>query len=112
MTVRDTDKNVVARVVITNGQGAYSAPLLLAGRYDLTVEAAGFKKFIRNNIELNVNDRLTVDVRLEVGRVEEEVMVETAPLQVELQTATQAGLISGREVRELPLNNRNIGANV
>src|SRR2546428_14146052 len=42
VTIRDTDKNVVARVVTTNGEGAYSAPLLLAGRYDLTVEAQGF----------------------------------------------------------------------
>jgi len=107
VTIRDTDKNVVVRVVTTDGEGAYSAPLLLAGRYDLTVEAQGFKKFVRNNIELNVNDRLTVDPRLEVGRVEEQVVVETSPLEVELQTATQAGLISGREIRELPLNNRN-----
>lgn len=107
VTIKDADKNVVARTVTTNGEGAYSAPLLLTGRYDLTIEVKGFKKFIRNNIELNVNDRLTVDARLEVGRVEEEVVVETSPLEVELQTATQAGLISGREVRELPLNNRN-----
>jgi hypothetical protein len=81
--------------------------LLLAGRYSLTVEANGFKKFVRNNIEVNVNDRLTVDASLEVGKVEEEVVVETAPQEVELQTATQSGLISGREIRELPLNNRN-----
>lgn len=107
VTIRDTDKNVVARVVTTDGEGAYTAPLLLAGRYDLTVEAQGFKKFVRNNIELNVNDRLTVDARLEVGRVEEQVVVETSPLEVELQTATQSGLVTGKEIRELPLNNRN-----
>ncbi len=105
--IRDTDKNVVARVLTTNGEGVYSATLLLAGRYDLTIEARGFKKFIRNNIELNVNDRLTVDAKLDVGRVEEEVVVETSSVEVEMQTATQSGLVTGREVRELPLNNRN-----
>jgi len=63
--VRDTDKNVVVRTVTTNSQGAYTAPLLLAGHYSLTVEASGFKKFIKNNIEVNVNDRLTVDASLE-----------------------------------------------
>jgi hypothetical protein len=107
VTIRDIDKNVVVRTVTTNDEGVYSAPLLLAGRYSLSVEASGFKKFVRNNIEVNVNDRLTVDASLEVGRVEEEVVIETSPLQVELQTATQGGLVSGREIRELPLNNRN-----
>ncbi|HEY7181880.1 MAG TPA: carboxypeptidase regulatory-like domain-containing protein [Blastocatellia bacterium] len=107
VTIRDTDKNVVVRTVTTNSQGVYSAPLLLAGHYSLSVEASGFKKFIRNNIEVNVNDRLTVDASLEVGKVEEEVVIETAPLEVELQTATQGGLVTGKEIRELPLNNRN-----
>src|SRR5262245_5664906 len=107
VTIRDIDKNVVVRTVITNSEGVYSAPLILAGRYSLTVEANGFKKFVRNNIEVNVNDRLTVDASLEVGKVEEEVVIETAPLEVELQSATQGGLVTGREIRELPLNNRN-----
>jgi hypothetical protein len=107
VTIKDADKNVVVRTVVTNDDGAYSAPLLLVGRYSLTVEASGFKKFVRNNIEVNVNDRLTVDANLEVGKVEEEVVVETAALEVELQTATQGGLVSGKEIRELPLNNRN-----
>src|SRR5688572_15923173 len=103
VTIKDAEKNIVVRTVVTNDDGAYSAPLILAGRYSLTVEANGFKKFVRTNIEVNVNDRLTVDASLEVGKVEEEVVVETAPLEVELQTATQSGLISGREIRELPL---------
>jgi len=107
VTIKNTDKNVVVRTVITNGEGAYSAPLLLTGHYAVTIEAPNFKKFSRTNIELNVNDRLTVDATLEVGQVTEVVEVGSSPLQVELQTATQSGLISGAEVRELPLNNRN-----
>ena len=56
---------------------ALHGPAALAGRYDLTVEAQG-QEIRRSNIELNVNDRLTVDARLEVGRVEEQVVVETS----------------------------------
>jgi len=107
VTIKDTDKNVTVRTLTTNSEGAYSAPLLLVGRYDVTIEAQNFKRFTRNNVELNVNDRLTVDATLEVGQVTEVVIVETSPLEVELQTATQTGLITGREVRELPLNTRN-----
>ncbi|MBO0858826.1 MAG: carboxypeptidase regulatory-like domain-containing protein, partial [Chloracidobacterium sp.] len=107
VTIKDTDKNVVVRTVTTNSEGAYSAPLLPVGHYSVTVEASNFKKFSRTNIELNVDARLTVDATLEVGQVTELVQVESGALQVELQTATQSGLISGAEVRELPLNNRN-----
>ncbi|MBO0722956.1 MAG: carboxypeptidase regulatory-like domain-containing protein, partial [Blastocatellia bacterium] len=107
VTITDTDKKIVVRTVTTNSEGAYSAPLLPVGHYSITIEASGFKKFTRSNIELNVNDRLTVDSALEVGQMTEVVQVDSSPLQVELQTATQSGLITGAEVRELPLNNRN-----
>jgi hypothetical protein len=105
--VRDLTKDVVARTLTTNEEGAYSAPLLLAGRYSVTVEATGFKKYTQTDIQLNVNDRLTVDVALEAGAITEEVHVEAGATQVELQTATAGSLVSNVEVRELPLNNRN-----
>jgi hypothetical protein len=107
VTIRNTGTNVVVRSLTTNGEGAYSAPLLPIGHYAVTVEAPSFKKLTKTGIEVNVNDRLTVDMTLDVGAVTEEVNVEAAPLQVELQTATQTGLISGAQVSELPLNNRN-----
>src|SRR5262249_33743194 len=39
VTIKDTDKNVIARTVSANSTGAYSAPLLLAGHYQVTIEA-------------------------------------------------------------------------
>ncbi|HJQ26828.1 MAG TPA: carboxypeptidase regulatory-like domain-containing protein [Blastocatellia bacterium] len=107
VTVRETTKNIVARTLTTNEEGAYSAPLLQAGTYSVTVEATGFKKYTKTDIQLNVNDRLSVDVALEAGAITEEVHVEAGATQVELQTATAGSLVSNIEVRELPLNNRN-----
>jgi hypothetical protein len=107
VTITDINKNIVVRTVTTDSNGAYSVPLLLIGHYTATIESPNFKKFSRTNIELNVNDRLTLDAILEVGQVTEVVQVESSAVQVELQTATQSGLITGAEVRELPLNNRN-----
>lgn len=107
VTIRNTDKNVVARTVNSNEEGSYSAPFLLAGHYSVTVEAAGFKKFVKTDIELNVNSRIAVDATLEAGAVNEEVTVAAGAVQIETQTATAAGLVSKIEVRELPLNNRN-----
>ncbi len=107
VTITSTDRNIVVRSVTTNDDGAYSAPFLPIGHYAVAVEATGFKKSARTDIELNVNDRLTIDATLEVGATSETIEVQAQAVQVELQTATAAGLISNTEVRELPLNNRN-----
>lgn len=108
-TVRltNTDTNVVVRTVTTESNGDYSAPLLPIGHYTVAVEAPGFKKAVQTGIELNVNSKLTISPTLELGQAQETVTVEASPLQVELQSATASGLISGTQIRELSLNNRN-----
>lgn len=107
VTIKNLDKNVVARTINANDEGSYSAPFLLAGHYSVTVEAAGFKKYVKTDIELNVNDRIAIDATLEAGAVSEEVVVTAGAFQIETQTATASGLVSNVEVSELPLNNRN-----
>jgi hypothetical protein len=107
VTITNTDQNVVARTVTTDENGSYSAPLLPLGHYSISAEASQFKTSTVSGIELHVNDKLTVDVTLQVGSTSQTVTVEAAPVQVDLQTATAAGLISGTQIRELALNTRN-----
>jgi Carboxypeptidase regulatory-like domain len=107
VTVTNTDRNQVLRTITTNNSGEYVAPLLPVGHYTVAVDAPGFKKFTQTAIELNVNDRLTINAPLQTGNATETVNVEADPLQVNLQSAAQEGLISGTQVRQLPLNNRN-----
>src|SRR5215470_9772819 len=73
ITVTNTDRNAVVRTMASDGSGNYSAPLLPVGHYSIAVEAKGFKKSVRQNIELNVNDKLTINFPLEVGDVLQEV---------------------------------------
>src|SRR5215831_3704248 len=107
VSITNTDTGVVVRKVKTDNNGDYSAPLLPIGHYSVIVEAQGFKKSTEQNIQLNVNDKLTVNVTLQVGATAENVVVEANPLQVELQSATATGLINGVQIRELALNTRN-----
>src|SRR6266581_1901839 len=107
VTITNMDRNLVLRTVETNSAGEYVAPFLPVGRYSVSVEIKGFKKFVKNDIELNVSDRLTVDAALQPGAVTETISVEADPLQVNLQNVAVEGLLSGTQVRELPLNNRN-----
>ena len=107
VTVTNTDKNVVIRTTTTGSEGDFVASLLPIGHYSVAVEANGFKKSVQTNIELHVNDKLTLIFTMEVGNISQEVTVEASPLQVELQSPTSSGLISGVQIRQLSLNNRN-----
>ena len=107
ITIKSLDKNVVLRTVTTEPNGQYLAAYLPVGSYEVVAEAPNFKKSVYSKIALNVADKLTINLTLEVGSVSETVAVEANPLQVELQSVTAAGLVNPIEVRELPLNARN-----
>jgi hypothetical protein len=107
VTITNADRNTVVRTVTTDGNGEYTAPLLPAGNYTITAEAAGFKKVTQSGIVLNVNDKERVNFALEVGAVTESVNVEADALHVDTLSVTPTGLITGTQVRELSLGTRN-----
>ncbi len=108
VTISDPSKgNVVLRTLATNDEGAFSAPNLQSSVYQITVEAANFKKTVKSDIKLNVGQRRTVDVTLEAGNISETVTVQADAVAVDLTTPTAGTTISGDQVRELSINNRN-----
>jgi hypothetical protein len=107
VTITDSAQKVVARTIVTDDEGQFSAPNLPSANYDVAVEAPNFKKHIESKVKVDVGQRRTVDVALEAGNIAEVVTVEAAPLAVQLTTPTAATVISGDQVRELSLNNRN-----
>ena len=101
VTVQNIETNVTATAT-TNEQGAFTFPLLLPGKYKLTATAANFKTAVRENILLNVDDRLTIDVQLEIGLTTEvNVVADTEVL--EQGSVTTGTLVTQRQVEELPL---------
>ena len=94
------------RTVQSDDNGSYTFTLIQPGIYDLSVKAGGFKEYLSKGLELNVNDRKTINIPLETGAVTESVTVTTeAPL---IQTTPTVGdVVENRRVVELPLNNRN-----
>src|SRR5713226_9136418 len=107
VTITNSDQQVVVRTLTTDERGQYAAPLLAVGHYSVTVEIAGFKKVTQNGLVLNVSDKLAANFTLEVGTVSESVNVEANALQVDTQSATATGVISGLQLRELSLNSHN-----
>ncbi|MEK7409534.1 MAG: TonB-dependent receptor [Acidobacteriota bacterium] len=91
----------------TDNSGNYTAPFLRPGAYTITVEAAGFKKFTREAVVVNVGQAATVDVVLEVGAVTEQVTVTAAAPLLETVKSDRGGVVDRQRVHELPLNARN-----
>ncbi|HEY3581466.1 MAG TPA: carboxypeptidase regulatory-like domain-containing protein, partial [Pyrinomonadaceae bacterium] len=94
------------RTVESNDNGQYTLTLIQPGTYDLSVKAQGFKEYLSKGLELNVNDRKTINIPLETGAVSESVTV-TAEAPLIQTTPTVGDVVENRRVVELPLNNRN-----
>lgn len=94
------------RTAVSNDTGSYTVTQIQPGIYDISVKAQGFKEYLSRGIELNVNDRKTINIGLETGAITESITVTAeAPL---LQTSPTVGdVVENRRVVELPLNNRN-----
>ena len=91
----------------TNASGEYVAGPLRIGQYTVTVEKAGFKKAVAGPVPLNVQDRLPVDVTLQVGTISETMTVTTMTPQLETETSELGNVVSGKTATTLPLNGRN-----
>jgi carboxypeptidase family protein len=87
--------------------GVYTIPFLPIGVYVLTVESAGFKKLISNEIKLEVNQTARVDLQLQVGGVNEIVNVQGVAPVLQTENVTVGQVISGNTINSLPLNGRN-----
>jgi hypothetical protein len=92
----------------SNSAGRYVIEFLLPGRYTLTVEKPGFKKFVRAGLKLESADRLAVNVALEVGEITQSVTVTGELPLLETETASRAGTIENRVLENVPTNGRNL----
>jgi len=91
----------------TSESGVYTFAQLPIGVYDLRVKQAGFKEFISKNVEVHTSTVTEANVQLTVGAVTETMTVEAADVQVQTTTAEVGEVVSGTQVRELPLNGEN-----
>ena len=87
----------------TNDSGSFEIPYLISGVYTITVEAAGFKKAVRERVQLRVGDRITLDFSLSLGDVAESVQVTGETPLLDTSTASIGLVMDQRRVQELPV---------
>src|SRR5688500_18328416 len=97
----------LVRTSTTNESGIFFIPDLPVGRYSVSAELAAFKVASRTGVMLRVADEFSLDFILQPGDVKEVVTVEATSTPVKLVGGDVSGVITGEQVRELPLNGRN-----
>ena len=109
IAITNLDTNTVTRAT-SNASGEYTAGGLPVGRYTVAAEVSGFKKAQEANIPLNVGDRRTVDIKLEIGSTSESVVVQADAVQVQSESGEVSDVITGQQVTQLATNGRSLYA--
>src|ERR1700681_2402004 len=105
VTVTNVDTNR-QRVIVSNGNGVYTAPSLAPGEYRIDVELSGFKPVRREGLHLSTGEKARIDFDLAVGGVREQVTVTADAPILRAETASLGTVVEHEQVVQLPLNGR------
>jgi Carboxypeptidase regulatory-like domain/TonB-dependent Receptor Plug Domain len=104
--VKNTGSGVQFETV-TNTDGLFSVPALPAGSYSVTVSLTGFKTAVINDLRMAIGTPISVKATLEVGNLEETIVVSSSSDIVNTQTATIASTLNVDQINKMPMPTRN-----
>src|SRR5258705_5610922 len=109
VTVTITEVNTnISYSAVTNTSGNYVFSNLKDGKYRVSAELSGFKRAVRDGVDVPVNATPRVDLKMEVGAVEESVTVVGASPLLQTDRADTSRIIESVHLAEVPLGfNRN-----
>lgn len=91
----------------SDASGNYRFVNLVPATYKVEASAAGYKRFSRSQVPVQVDSTIRVDVTLEVGAVSETVEVTTQAPLLQTDSGSLGGQVEGKQVEQMPLNGRN-----
>jgi hypothetical protein len=109
VTVTATEvQTSISRTTVSNEAGHYTFSSLPNGRYAVSAELQGFKKVIRQNVEVEVNTTIRVDMALEVGAMSESVTVAAETPLLQTDRTDTGRILDSKFISDMPLSfNRN-----
>jgi Carboxypeptidase regulatory-like domain len=96
------------RDVQSGASGEYIFVEVPVGNYEIDVTQAGFKKYVRKGIALDLNEVISVDITLQLGSSAESVEVTGAPPVVDTSSTQLGAVVNERASTQLPLNQRDV----
>src|SRR3954464_5835171 len=106
VTVIDEATNAT-RPTTTKSGGEFTVPNLDPGTYSVKVSGTGFAEFVEKRVEVHVSSISRVDAKLQVSTTKQEIVVEAQGVELNTENGEVGNVITGGQVRELPLNGRN-----
>ena len=100
------DATGVVSTNVTNSSGQYVFPGVKVGRYTVAAELTGFKRAVRSDLDIKVQDRTEVDFTLSVGELSEVVTVSGRTEILQTQTADIGNVVDAQQINDLPLLGR------
>jgi outer membrane receptor protein involved in Fe transport len=98
----------ISQVVETDAAGFYQVPGLPIGDYHITIDLTGFRRQVFDQQNLQINQSLRLDAKLEIGQQSEVVEVKDQAANVETQNQTVGATVVGEAIQQAPLNGRNV----
>src|SRR5688572_16660315 len=95
-----------SRSAVTSEDGTYTITLLPPGRYNIGAELTGFRRAVREDVEIVVGSRPTILLELQVGALTEAVQVTGATPLIETTRSDISGVVTSRDIASLPTLNR------
>jgi len=102
VTVKGADTGSVYKTV-SSSTGGYRVNDLAIGRYDVTVEAQGFKTSVQQGVQIQINTVAALNITLYPGNVKEEVSVVADAPTLQTESADVGTVVSEKQIHDLPL---------
>lgn len=91
---------------VSGADGEYSLPFLPPGSYNVVAEAPGFKRYVREGLQVSTNERVPLDIALELGQLAETITVTAEVAMLQTSTASTGQVINSRQIANMPLLGR------
>lgn len=91
----------------TSTSGIFTIANLKPGKYQITIEAQGFKKFVQNGVQLVTGERVSIDAALAIGGLDEVITIKADLPLLKTETGSLGQVITNEKILDLPLNGRN-----
>lgn len=95
-----------SQTVVSGAEGSFTVPQLPPGRYEVTIELSGFRRFVQSGVVLETDQIRRLDVTLQVGQVTEAVTVSAPAAVINTDASNKSEVITPRQLADLPLNGR------
>jgi hypothetical protein len=95
------------RTFVSDSNGEYTAPSMPTGTYTVKAELSGFKAITMQDVHLGVDQRVRIDVKLEVGQMTESVEIVASTPLVQTSSSDLSTTVEEEQIKMLPLNGRN-----